>query len=99
MKTKNEFTRWDTAETLESEEDMREYIEAAFNEGDLQIIRIALNNVVRARSMNELAKNMDISRKTLHEMLSIEGNLDLLNAKKLLNAVGFDLSKDVENRA
>ena len=92
MKINSEFTRWDTAETLETEEDMRGYLEAAFKEGDMQIIRIALNNVVRARSMNELAKNMGINRKTLHQMLSGEGNLDLLNAKKIITAAGFDLS-------
>ena len=90
---KIELSCWDTAETLLTEEDMRGYLEEAFREDDLQLIKIALNNVVRARSMNYLANRMGISRKALQQMLSEEGSLDLFNAHKVVDAVGLCLSE------
>lgn len=44
-----ETTRWDAADHLDNEETIIAYLEAAFEDGDSQLIAAALNNVARAR--------------------------------------------------
>ena len=92
MAKKVKLTRWDTAETLETEDDIAGYLAEAFQDGDIELIRHALNDSIRARNMTEIAKNMGISRKALFKMLSENENLDLLNVNKLLSVIGISLS-------
>jgi hypothetical protein len=44
---------WDTAEYLGSTEAVLAYLEAAFEDGDPELITLALNNVARARGMSK----------------------------------------------
>ena len=92
MSKKIKLTRWDTAETLETEEEIAGYLAEVFQDGDIELIRQALNDVIRARNMTEIAKNMGISRKALFNMLAENENLDLYHINKLLSVIGVSLS-------
>ena len=53
---------WDPTEHLKTAEDVREYLEAAFEDGDPALIAAALGDVARARGMTEIAREAGISR-------------------------------------
>lgn len=59
-----QFTRWDPADHLQSEEDMAMYLEACLEEdpGDGSVVRSALNDIARAQGMTQLAKATGITR-------------------------------------
>ncbi|HYG46704.1 MAG TPA: transcriptional regulator [Allosphingosinicella sp.] len=46
-----ETSRWDTAEFLASREAILAYLEAVFEDGDPELIALALNNVARAKGL------------------------------------------------
>jgi len=45
--------RWDTAEYLNSTDAILAYLEAAFEDGEPELVALALNNVARARGLSE----------------------------------------------
>ena len=42
---------WDVTEYLDSEEMIAEYLAVVFEEGDAELIRVALNDIARARGI------------------------------------------------
>ena len=48
------FSRYDTAEYLETDEDIRHYLEACQEEGDPALIAAALGDIARAQRAFEL---------------------------------------------
>ncbi|MDR0234551.1 MAG: putative addiction module antidote protein [Zoogloeaceae bacterium] len=85
--------RWDIQEHLKTEEDMRLFIEACFEEAgdDPAFIAKALGEVARARGMTQLARETGIGRDTLYKSLSGEGNPSLGTILKVTRALGFKL--------
>lgn len=49
-----ETQRWDAADHLDSEEAVLAYLEAAFEDGDAELIAAALDDVARARGIAAL---------------------------------------------
>jgi DNA-binding phage protein len=58
-----ETSRWDTADFLDSPEAILAYVEAVFEDGDPELIALALNNVARAKGLanDALTAQSDIS--------------------------------------
>jgi len=83
---------WDVAEFLGSEEDVRHYLEAAFEDGDPVLIRAAFNDVARARGMTALAKEAGVSRETLYKAFAENGNPTLDTLMKVTKALGVRLA-------
>lgn len=83
---------WDVAEFLNSEEDVRHYLEAAFEDGDPALIRSAFADVARARGMTALAKDSGVSRETLYKAFSEGGNPTLDTLMKVTKALGVRLA-------
>jgi len=65
---KETCTRWDPAENLKSEADIRAYLIASFEEApdDAAYIAAALGDVARARGMTALAKRTGLTRMGLY---------------------------------
>ena len=84
--------KWDVVEHMDNEEFISEYIKAAFESGDMKEIIRALNDVVRARGITELASKMGITRQGLYKTLSANSNPEFLTIQKLINALGLQLS-------
>jgi probable addiction module antidote protein len=83
---------WDAAEFLGSEEDIRHYLEAAFEDGDPAVIRSAFADVARARGMTALAKDAGVSRETLYKAFAENGNPTLDTLMKVTKALGVRLA-------
>jgi probable addiction module antidote protein len=87
------FTRYDTADTLKSEADIALYFEACLEDdpGDGSLIRAALGNIARARSMTQLARDTGLAREGLYKALSPEGNPEFATIMKVIKALGLKL--------
>ncbi len=87
------FTRWDAADYLKTEEDVRQYLEACVEEdsGDGALIRAALSDIARARNLSELARQVGISREGLRKALSATGNPSFALVLKIARALGLEL--------
>lgn len=87
------FSRWDAAEDLETEEDMRMYFNICVEEdpGDGSLIRRALGDIARARGMTQLAKDTGLAREGLYKALSADGNPEFTTIMKVVTALGLKL--------
>lgn len=87
------FTRWDAADYLESDEEMAVYLDACLDEdpGDGSLIRVALNDIARARGMTQLARDTGLTREGLYRALSSSGNPELSTVLKVIRALGIKL--------
>jgi probable addiction module antidote protein len=83
---------YDTAEYLDSEEAILAYLKVAFEEGDADDIRAALNNVARARGMTDVAQETGVARESLYKALGDNGNPTLSTLLSLVRALGVKLS-------
>ena len=88
-----QLKRWDSAEHLQTDEDIRLYLEACFEEAgdDAAFIAKALGNVARARSMTQLARDTGMGRESLYKALSGEGNPSFGTILKVMKALGIKL--------
>ena len=87
-------TRWDSAEHLKTDEDIKLYIEACIEEAgdDPDFIVHALGVVARARNMSQLARDTGLTREGLYKALSPEGNPTFSTVAKIAKALGFQLT-------
>jgi probable addiction module antidote protein len=83
---------YDSADYLDSEGAIIAYLKAAFEEGDADDIRAALNNVARARGMTGLSKESGVAREALYKALGKDGNPTLDTLLAVTRALGVKLS-------
>lgn len=84
--------KWDAGEYLDSPEIIREYLTAAFEEGDSELIMSAIGNVVKARGISEIARKADLSRQNLYNALSPDGTPNFETVRKIIEALGCKLA-------
>ena len=87
-------TRWNSAEYLRTDEDIRLYLEACLEEArdDPAFIVQALGVVARARNMSQLAKDTGLTREGLYKALSSEGNPSFSTVARVAKALGLRLT-------
>ncbi|MFP4309569.1 MAG: addiction module antidote protein [Desulfococcaceae bacterium] len=87
-------TPWDSAEFLETDEDFQLYLEACIEEAgdDPAFIVHALRVIARARNMNQLAKDTGLTRESLYNALSPEGNPSFATVAKVAKALGLQIT-------
>jgi len=83
---------YDTAEYLETEEDVVSYLEALFEDGDPALIAHGLGVVARAKGMSKVAEKAGLGRESLYKALSQNGNPELTTLLKVLHALGLKLT-------
>ena len=86
------FSRYDTADYLETEEDIRLYLEACEEDGDPALIAAALGDIARSRNMTQLAKDAGLTRAGLYKALSADGNPSFATVAKVAKALGLKIS-------
>jgi probable addiction module antidote protein len=89
------FSRYDTADYLNTSEDMALYLEACLEENDPALIAHALGVIARARGMTQLAKDTGISREGLYKALSADGNPEFATIMKVTRALGIKLHAEM----
>lgn len=94
MAKKITFSRYDTADYLNTEEDIALFLEAVMEEGgdDPAFIAVALGDVARARNMSQLARDTGMTRQGLYKALSGEGEPSFATVMKIATALGLKLT-------
>jgi probable addiction module antidote protein len=87
------FSHYDSADYLQSEEDMALYLDACIEDdpGDGSLIRTALGSIARAKGMNQLVHATGISRETLYLALSSDGNPEFSTIMQVIRALDLKL--------
>ena len=86
-----EVSRFDAADYLQTDDDVREYLEEVISEDDPQAFLRALNTVSRAKGMSQLAQETGIPRESLYHSLSEKGNPGFHTLWKVATALGCTL--------
>ena len=96
-----EFSRYDVADYLKSEEDMAAYLEASYLEAsfeeagdDAAFIAAALGDIARAYGMVRLAKETGLTWEGLYKTLSKDGNPSFSSILKVIRALGLKLKPE-----
>lgn len=85
---------YDSAEYLKTDEDIRQYLEACFEEAgdDAAFILHALGVVARSKGMMQIARETGLAREALYRSLSADGNPSFATVLKVLHSLGLHLS-------
>jgi len=83
---------WNTADHLETAEDIAAYLEAVFEDGDAELIGHALGAVARSKGMTEIAQRTGLGRQSLYKALSPEGRPEFGTVLKVVRALGLKLT-------
>ena len=85
-------TRWDAADYLKTKEDIAAYLDAVLEDGDPELLKLALGDIARSKGMTEIAKEAGLGRSSLYRALSPDGNPEFATVASVLNALGLRLS-------
>jgi probable addiction module antidote protein len=83
---------YDSADLLETEEDILTYLEFAMEGNDPKHIANALGVVARSSGMTEIARKTGLGRQALYTALSENGNPTLETLTSVLTALGLELT-------
>jgi probable addiction module antidote protein len=98
---KIKLRKWDSAEHLETKEDMALYLEACLQEAgdDAAFLVKALGNIARAKGMSQLARDTGLGRESLYKALSGESNPSFATILKVTSALGIQLHAQSAQRS
>ena len=97
-----EYEKFDAADYVKTDADVRELLRAAMDEdlGDGAVIRAVLKHVARTHNMSALARDTGLNRGNLYDALSEYGNPTLETLLKITSSLGLRLQlAPVENPA
>lgn len=83
---------FDTADFLNSAEDVASYLDAYLEDGSPEELRAAIDNIARSRGMSELAKATGVTRAGLYKALSPEGNPSFETIRAIVGGLGLRLA-------
>ena len=86
------ITKWDAAESLNSDEAIAAFLAEAMEIGDQKFIVHAINTVARARGMTQIAQDAGIGRQALYKSLGENGNPTLATLLGVFKSLGVTLS-------
>ena len=89
---KETYTPWDSAEVLDDDAVIIEYLQAALEEDDPELFVKAVGNVARAMGMTTVAQETDLGRTSLYKALSGERDPRIGTVMKVLGALGVRLT-------
>lgn len=89
---KKAVQKFDAVDYLNRETTIAAYLEAAFEEGDMELIRAALNDVVRAKGVQYMANATGLTRAALYKAIGENGNPTLMTLLAVTKALGVRLS-------
>lgn len=85
-------TPYDFADYIETEDDVRVVLDAAFETNDPAVITRKIGAIARSKGMASLAMATGLQREGLYKSLSEAGNPELKTLLKVLDALGLVLS-------
>lgn len=85
---------------LQDEENITAYLNAAIEDGDKDVLLLALRDVAKARGgMATVAEKANLGRESLYKMLSKRGNPEFKSITRLLHGLGLRLTVEPEMKA
>ena len=81
----------DITARLETDEDIREFLREIAKTGGTCVLIHALNIAARAKGMTEIAKQAGVTRASLYNSLSEDGNPEFETIAKIVEALGCKL--------
>lgn len=85
-------TPYDTADYLDSDEMIAEYLKLTIEDEDPEAFIAALGNVAKARGMEQIAKNAGMSSESLRNSLRSDSQARHEAIKKVLKALNIKLT-------
>ncbi|WP_256842790.1 addiction module antidote protein [Ornithinimicrobium cryptoxanthini] len=91
--TNETFAPFDSADYLNTFDDVAAYLEAVLEnaEDDPKVIAAALGAIARSRNLSEISRQAGMSREGLYKALSADGNPTLATVVKVAHALGLRL--------
>ena len=86
------ISEYDTAEFLDNEELIAEYLAVAMEDPDPDVFIAALATVARARGMTQLAKDSGLSRESLYKTLAPGAKPRFETIVKITKALGVPMA-------
>jgi probable addiction module antidote protein len=83
---------FDMSEYLDSPEMITEYLKAAVEDGDPELLRLALGDIAKAQGMTAIAKKAHINRQNLYKAFSENSNPTWETVNKVVHAIGLKLT-------
>jgi probable addiction module antidote protein len=90
--TKVTLRPYDSAAYLKTAEDVANYLDAVFEDGDSALIVHALGVVARSKGMAKIAKKTGLGRESLYKALSKDGNPEFMTVLRVVQALGYRLT-------
>jgi probable addiction module antidote protein len=88
------FTPFDAADYLTDEATIAEYLTAALEDPNPDLLLVALADVAKARGMTQLAKDTGLGRESLYKALAPGAKPRFETVMKVIRALGIKLSVD-----
>lgn len=82
---------WDVTEHLQTQEDIAAYLEAALEEGDPELIIVALKDIAHCQKMKQIIEQNNKQNDNVYQALLTDNNLDLATMLKALKMFGLRL--------
>ena len=82
------FAPFDPSAHLDNDEVMAEYLTAAAEDPNPDVLLAALGDVAKARGMAQIAKNAGLGRESLYKALSVGAHPRYETVKAVLRALG-----------
>jgi probable addiction module antidote protein len=89
MKSKTAI--FDTADYLDNEVTIAEYLNAALDDPNPEMLLLAVKNIARAKGMTELAKSTGLGRESLYKALSEGAKPRYDTVLKVMRGLGVKL--------
>ena len=80
---------YDSADYLKTEQDVTDYLEAVFADGDPALVTHALGVIARSKGMAKIAEKSGLGRESLYKALSRKGNPKIDTIIKVVHALGI----------
>lgn len=92
MKEMSRLTEFDPSAYLDSDEMIAEYLSAALEDGDPDVLLAAIGNVAKARGMSAIAAGAGLGRESLYKALTPGAKPRYDTILKVLKSLGVKLS-------
>ena len=83
------FTKYDSAEYINTKEDVIALLETAIEENDPDFLLSVIGDIARSKGMTKIAKELNIDRKGLYKSLAPDGNPSFKTVFKLFDILGL----------
>jgi len=82
---------WDASEHLNTPEAINEYLTAALEDGDSDLLIAALGDIARAKGMTQLAKETGLGRESLYKALTPGAKPRFETIMRVMHGLGIHL--------